>query len=59
MTVEVGRRRVVISFRVEPVKRSTVAPADAQVARAAKRTAEMERRRWDSEVALMGRGPIA
>ncbi len=68
MTFAVGRRRLVVSLRVEPVRPTrqktidipeAIAATDAQLARLGRRTSEVDRLRWESELAMLTHRPIA
>ena len=67
MTFAIGRRRLVVSFRVEPVRRAqqtldipeAIAATDAQLARIGRHAAEIDRLRWESELALLSYRPLA
>ena len=68
MTFAVGRRRLVLSLRVEQVRPTrektidipeAIAATDAQLARLGRRAAEMDRLRWESELAILSHRPIA
>jgi hypothetical protein len=66
MTFAIGRRRLVVSFRVEPVRRArqtldipeAIAATDEQLARIGRHAAEIDRLRWESELALLSYRPL-
>jgi hypothetical protein len=67
MTFAIGRRRLTVSFRVEPVRSTkqtidipeAIAATDAQLARLGRHAAEIDRLRWESELALLTYRPLA
>lgn len=65
MTFAIGRRRLVVSFRVEPAKRMLIdlpeaaAATDEQLVRLARGGTEANRQRLETEIALLGYRPIA
>jgi len=66
MTFAIGRRRLTLSFRVEPVRSvkqtldipEAMAATDAQLARLGRHAAEIDRLRWESELALLTYRPL-
>lgn len=67
MTFAIGRRRLTLSFRVEPVRSvqhpaldipEAIAATDAQLARLGRHAAEVDRLRWESELALLTYRPL-
>jgi hypothetical protein len=67
MTFAIGRRRLTVSFRVEPVRSTkqtidipeAIMATDAQLARLGRHAAEIDRLRWESELALLTYRPLA
>lgn len=66
MTFAIGRRRLTVSFRVEPVRSTkqtidipeAISATDAQLARLGRHAAEIDQLRWESELALLTYRPL-
>lgn len=64
MTLAIGRRRLVISFHVEPRRRASIdlpeamVATDVQLVRLASRRTEADRQRLEADLALMGYWPL-